>query len=120
MADISSDAFYAGYDDIAYSVSKAGLNNLTKSLAATLADKKIRVNAITPGWVDTEMAESANINALAHDKTPLKRNATTDEIAEVVSFLISKKASFINGAIIAVDRGYSAVDYVVKREHESR
>jgi len=116
----SSDAFYAGFDDIAYSVSKAGLNNLTKSLAAMLVDKKIRVNAIAPGWVDTEMAESADIDTLPHSKTFLNRNATTEEIAEVVSFLISKKASFINGAIISVDGGYSAIDYVVKKEHENR
>ncbi len=114
----STDAYVAAYDDIGYAASKAGLISITKSMAAALADKKIRVNAIAPGWVDTEMAEDANIDEFAHYQTPLGRNATTQEIANVVEFLLSDKASFINATVINTDGGYSSVDYVVKKEAE--
>lgn len=114
----STDAFYAAYDDIGYAASKAGLISITKSLAAALADKATRVNAIAPGWIDTEMAENADVNEFAHYQTPLGRNATTQEIAHVVEFLISDRSSFINAAVINADGGYSSVDYVVKKESE--
>lgn len=114
----STDAYYAAYDDIGYAASKAGLMNLTKSMAVGLAKRNIRVNAIAPGWVDTDMAESANVNEHAHYQTPLGRNATTQEIANVVEFLISEKSSFVNGTVINADGGYSSVDYVVKKEAE--
>ncbi len=112
----STDAYYAAYDDIGYAASKAGLINLTKSLAAALAYRKIRVNAIAPGWVNTQMAESADINQYASFQTPLGRNASTQEIVNVVEFLISDKASFITATIINTDGGYSSIDYVVKKE----
>jgi NAD(P)-dependent dehydrogenase (short-subunit alcohol dehydrogenase family) len=114
----STDAYYAAYDDIGYAASKAGLISLTKSMAAALADKNIRVNAIAPGWVDTEMAKNANINEFASYQTPLGRNATTQEIANVVEFLVSAKSSFINATVINTDGGYSSIDYVVKKEAE--
>lgn len=113
---VSTDAYYAAYDDIGYSASKAGLINLTKSLAAAFASKSVRVNAIAPGWVDTEMTEEANVNEFASFQTPLGRNATTQEIANVVEFLVSEKSSFINASIINADGGYSSVDYVIKKE----
>jgi len=114
----STDAYYAAYDDIAYAASKAGLISVTKSMAAALAEKNVRVNAIAPGWVDTEMAEKADVSEFAHYQTPLGRNATTQEIANVVEFLISDKSSFVNAAILNTDGGYSSVDYVVKKEAE--
>jgi len=116
----SSDSWYAGFEDLGYSASKSGLNNVVKSLAAALANKKIRVNAVLPGWVDTEMADKANVDELAHDKSLLGRNASTQEIADVVSFLLSKKSSFMTGSLIPVDGGYTSVDYVVKKESENR
>lgn len=115
----STDAYYAAYDDMGYAASKAGLINLTKSMAAALASKKVRVNAIAPGWVDTQMAENANINKYAHYQTPLGRNATPQEIAHTVEFLLSEQSSFVTAAVINVDGGYSSVDYVVKKESEA-
>lgn len=112
----STDAYYAAYDDVGYAASKAGLINLTKSLAAGLANQAVRVNAVAPGWVDTDMAESANINQYAAFQTPLGRNASTQEVANVVEFLVSDQASFVNASVITVDGGYSSVDYVVKQE----
>lgn len=114
----STDGWYAGYGDLGYSVSKSGLNNVTKSLAAALADRQIRVNAILPGWVNTQMGDQADINEYSYEKCPLKRNADTHEISNVVSFLLSDKSSFINGSLITVDGGYSSIDYVIKKEYE--
>ncbi|HZM64269.1 MAG TPA: SDR family oxidoreductase [Candidatus Saccharimonadales bacterium] len=112
----STDAFYAAYDDLGYAASKAGLISITKSMAAALAHKNIRVNAVAPGWVDTEMAENANINEFAQFQTPLGRNATTQEITNVVAFLVSPQSSFVNASVITVDGGYSSIDYVIKKE----
>jgi 3-oxoacyl-[acyl-carrier protein] reductase len=114
----STDAYYAAYDDIGYATSKAGLISVTKSMAAALADRNIRVNAVAPGWVDTEMAENASVSEFAHYQTPLGRNATTQEIANVVEFLISDKSSFANAAVFNIDGGYSSIDYVIKKEAE--
>jgi len=116
----STDAYYAAYDDIGYAASKAGLINITKSMAAALANRKIRVNAIAPGWVNTAMAETADVGEYAAFQTPLGRDATTQEIAYAAEFLISDKSSFINSTVINVDGGYSSTDYVVKKESENR
>jgi NAD(P)-dependent dehydrogenase (short-subunit alcohol dehydrogenase family) len=89
-------------------------------MAAALAKRGVRVNAVAPGWVDTEMAESAGVSEFAHYQTPLGRNATTQEIANVVEFLLSDRSSFVNGAVINTDGGYSTIDYVIKKEAESR
>lgn len=114
----STDANYAAYDDIGYAASKAALINITKSLAAALAPRKIRVNAILPGWVDTQMAENANISKYSAYQTPLGRNATTEEIADFVEYLVSDKSTFINAAALTIDGGYSSTDYTVKKESE--
>jgi NAD(P)-dependent dehydrogenase (short-subunit alcohol dehydrogenase family) len=114
----STDAYYAAYDDLGYAASKAGLINLTKSLAAAFAARNIRVNAIAPGWVDTQLSENADVNEFAAFQTPLGRNATTQEIANIVEFLLSEKASFTTASVINVDGGYSSVDYVIKKESE--
>lgn len=112
----SGDAFFAGHEDVGYSSSKASLSNITKSMAASLGLRGIRVNAIAPGWVDTAMAEDSGIEELAHEKTPLGRNATTQEIVDLVNFLMSGKSSFINGSIINIDGGYTMIDNVLKQE----
>lgn len=114
----SSDACFAGHEDLGYSASKAALSNVTKSMAAYLGKRNIRVNAIAPGWVDTSMADSAGINDLAYKKTPLGRNAKPQEIVDLIEYLISDRASFINGSIINIDGGYSMIDTVVQEEYE--
>lgn len=115
----STDGLVGSYSSVAYSASKAAINNLTKSLAIKLAAKGIRVNAVAPGWVDTGGAMLLPASKQAVDLTPLGRMARPKEIAEAVYFLISKKASFITGTTLVVDGGYTCVDYVMKKEADS-
>ena len=96
---------------IAYGTSKAALLHLTKQLAAELGDIGIRVNAICPGPVETEMAKlvhSVAIRSDYHDTIPQGRYGTPEEMANAVGFLCSAEASFINGQYLAVDGGFDA------------
>lgn len=111
----SVDGFCAAFDTVAYAVSKAGLISLTKSLAAILGPKNIRVNAVAPGWVETEMTADTMPDE-SKELTPLKRNAKPDEVANAVYFLLSDQASFINGTTLTVDGGLTVVDYTLYKE----
>ena len=89
-----------------YDASKAGLHVLTKDLAITLGPD-IRVNAVAPGWVDTSMNALLDKEYIQDEekKIVLNRFAHPSEIAEVIYFLSSERASYINGAVIVVDGG---------------
>ena len=94
--------------NIAYGGSKIAISHATKVLALELAEQKIRVNAVSPGLVDTDMknlANEASWKAMLN-RTTLKRAARPGEIANVICFLISEQASYINGQIIHVDGGF--------------
>jgi NAD(P)-dependent dehydrogenase (short-subunit alcohol dehydrogenase family) len=96
---------------LAYGTSKAALIHLTKQYAAELGNYGVRVNAICPGPVETEMAKlvhSAAIRADYYDTIPLGRYGSTEEMADTVGFLCSPQASYINGQSIAVDGGFDA------------
>jgi meso-butanediol dehydrogenase / (S,S)-butanediol dehydrogenase / diacetyl reductase len=96
---------------VAYGTSKAALIHLTKQQAIELGDVGIRVNAIAPGPVETEMSKlvhSVAIRSDYFDAIPLNRYGTTEEIAEAVGFLCSNAASYVNGQVLAVDGGFDA------------
>ncbi|MDO5288872.1 MAG: SDR family oxidoreductase [Pseudomonadota bacterium] len=101
-----------------YNVSKGGLNQLTRAMALALADKGVRVNAVGPGTIATELAAQAVLTSeQARQKimmrTPLKRLGEPGEVADVVAFLASDAASYITGEIIYVDGGRMALNYTV-------
>jgi NAD(P)-dependent dehydrogenase (short-subunit alcohol dehydrogenase family) len=102
-----------------YNVSKGGLNQLTRAMALALADDGIRVNAVAPGTIATELANKAVLTSEeARQKilgrTPMKRLGNPAEVAHVVAFLASDAASYITGEVLTVDGGRMALNYTVK------
>jgi len=93
-----------------YAASKGGVNAFTRSVAMELAPKKITVNAVAPGVVETEMSSTVIRRAKDHilDSIALKRLGTPEEIAKTVVFLASDDSSYITGEVIRVDGGFKA------------
>ncbi len=108
-------------DYLAYTVSKGGLLQMTKAMAIELAPYGIRVNAIGPGSVKTDMLSGVVGSGLEkiHARTPLGRVALPDEIASVASFLASEDASYITGQCIYVDGGRLALNYTMPPRDET-
>lgn len=96
---------------VAYGTSKAALIHMTKQFAVELGTQGVRVNAIAPGPVETEMAKLVHSVAIRqdyHDVIPLNRYGSTDEMAQTIGFLCSAAASYVNGQVLAVDGGFDA------------
>ena len=94
----------------AYSASKGAINQMTRSLALTYARDNIRVNAIAPGYVDTPILSMVpdNIKEAMGNELPIGRLGKDTEIANLICYLLSDEASFITGAIIPIDGGFTA------------
>ena len=95
--------------EVAYAATKAALVGLTKSLAAELAPSGIRVNAVAPGSIETDMVRmlGPETRDLLIEETPLGRLGTPEDIAHAVAFLASEKASFLTGQILTADGGFT-------------
>ncbi|MCA9120625.1 MAG: SDR family oxidoreductase [Planctomycetaceae bacterium] len=95
----------------AYSASKGGVAQLTKSLAIAWAPEGVRVNAIAPGWIETPLTEPlVNDPVLRNaivERTPMRRWGQPEEVTGAVKFLCSSAAAFITGVVLPVDGGYS-------------
>jgi NAD(P)-dependent dehydrogenase (short-subunit alcohol dehydrogenase family) len=101
-----------------YNVSKGGINQLTRAMALALVDRGIRVNAVAPGTIATELAAQAVLTSedarqRILSRTPMKRLGEPEEIAETVAWLASDAASYITGEIVTVDGGRMALNYTV-------
>lgn len=106
-------SFFGGPKQPAYSASKGAVRNLTQSLAAAYAADGIRVNAVAPGWVMTNLSRGAREdtarNAMIMGRTPIGRWADTTEIADPIMFLCSDAARYMTGTVMVVDGGYTSV-----------
>ncbi len=103
-------SFQGGVNVSAYAASKGGVVQLTKALSNELAGQGVRVNAVAPGYIKTEMTDSLEewrrreIDA----RIPAGRWGTPEDVADVVAFLLSDDARYVTGAVIPVDGGYLA------------
>ena len=101
-----------------YNASKGGVNQLTRVMALALADHGIRVNAVAPGTIATELAQKAVLTSdAARDRimsrTPMRRLGEPSEIADVVAFLVSSASSYMTGEIVYVDGGRLVLNYTM-------
>jgi NAD(P)-dependent dehydrogenase (short-subunit alcohol dehydrogenase family) len=109
----SIGALRGGPSAHAYGASKAGVVQLTRSIAATYGHKGVRCNCICPGVIDTEMIQSHMLNAQGareaiSERTPIGRIGTADDIAQLALYLASDVSSFMTGQAIAIDGGMTA------------
>jgi NAD(P)-dependent dehydrogenase (short-subunit alcohol dehydrogenase family) len=113
----SANAHFGLHDHVAYSVSKGGIGQITKAAAISLAKYAIRVNAIGPGTINTEIVKAVADNPAAMrrimSRTPLGRMGEPAEVAAIAAFLASSEASYITGQTIFPDGGRMFLNYVV-------
>ncbi len=101
-----------------YNVSKGGINQLTRVMALALADKGIRVNAVAPGTIATQLAAKAVLTdeearARIMSRTPMRRLGEPGEVADAVAWLASDAASYVTGEIVVVDGGRMTLNYTL-------
>lgn len=106
----SAVALHGNAGQTVYAATKSGLVGLTRSLAREVGSKGVTVNALCPGFLETDMTSHLTEPARAAflEQTPVGRPGRPEEIANVVRFLMSEEASYVNGAVIAVDGGLTA------------
>ena len=90
-----------------YAASKAGVIGMTKSAAKELASRNITVNAVAPGWIETDMTKNLSdaVRERMLSASPLKRPGTAKQVAGVIAFLASEDADYITGQVLQVDGG---------------
>lgn len=117
----STDAMYGGGITASYAASKAGVNSLAKSLSLLLKNKRVSVNAIAPGWVNTRMNEDIGEDFIKKVEAlnPQNRIAKPKDISNLVTFLLQPQSEYINGQVITVDGGYTNQDPTLLIEEET-
>ncbi|HTX47283.1 MAG TPA: SDR family oxidoreductase [Solirubrobacteraceae bacterium] len=89
-----------------YAAAKAGLIAFTKTAAVEVARRGITINAVAPGWIETDM--TADVDTALLEAVPARRAGTAEEVAACVRFLVSEQASYVTGAVLSVDGGLAA------------
>lgn len=113
----SIDAYAGAYSSISYTVSKSALLSLMKCLSVNYGLKNVRVNSVSPSFIDTDMITEEVIKIVSNI-APISRVGKPIDVAKVVYFLATDEASYISGENITVDGGYSIVDNILKCEGE--
>ena len=114
----STEAFAGSYGASGYTAAKAAMMNLVKTHANNLGKREIRVNAIASGWIGGVM-DTDEVFEMSRRITPLGRLGSPEEVASVFEFLLSQKASFVNGTTVVVDGGYTSAEPIAKYEYEN-
>lgn len=90
-----------------YAAAKAGIEGFSRALAREVASKRVTVNCVAPGWIDTELTSTAGQSARSRaiEATPVGRAGTPEEVADAVTFLVSERAAYVTGAVLQVNGG---------------
>lgn len=109
----STAAEFSSRGQVNYAASKGGINGLTRALAKELAPRNVRVNAVAPGMIDTDMSQAVRglVGSKIKDIIPMRRIGDPHEVAKLVAFLASDDAAYITGQVIRIDGGLSLGGY---------